>query len=226
MNMGLSVVAKADYTSYGRMGRPGYDYAAATRRSGLFDGYTGFAIYSSISQGLDEITYGGCRSRRNSISENTYGTSGTSLSRRGSFANISDYSAMLAASAAIEAATKSSNAENDDTCSRNTKDEKKKDTCSSDLSPPPTHSNSSKISRQSSVAYQSDSAFSESSPGLTSKRHHQYNDPLQTSKANMVSDHNKNINSNEKDAERDPIYNYKGNSSKCVSVSYETFVTS
>merc|ERR1719422_2726740 len=113
VNMGLSVIPKADYTSYGRLGRPGYDYAAATRRSGLFDGYTGFAIYSSISQGLDEITYGGRRSRRNSISENTYGTSGTSLSRRGSFANISDYSAMLAASAAIEAATKPKQ-ENDD----------------------------------------------------------------------------------------------------------------
>ena len=128
MNMGLSVVAKADYTSYGRMGRPGYDYAAATRRSGLFDGYTGFAIYSSISQGLDEITYGGRRSRRNSISENTYGTSGTSLSRRGSFANISDYSAMLAASAAIEAATKPKEKEqDDDSCKKNTfKDEKKK----------------------------------------------------------------------------------------------------
>jgi len=34
-----------------------------------FDGYTGFAIYSSISQGLDEITYGGRRSRRNSVTE-------------------------------------------------------------------------------------------------------------------------------------------------------------
>merc|ERR1712066_197988 len=98
------------------------DYASAVRRTSLFDGYSGFAIYSSISQGLDEITYGGRRSRRNSISENTYGTSGTSLSRRGSFANISDYSAMLAASAAIEAATKS---KGDDTKStKNEKEEK------------------------------------------------------------------------------------------------------
>ena len=30
VNMGLSVVPKADFTSYGRMGRPGYDYAADT----------------------------------------------------------------------------------------------------------------------------------------------------------------------------------------------------
>ena len=174
VNMGLSVVPKADFTSYGRMGRPGYDYAAATRRSGLFDGYTGFAIYSSISQGLDEITYGGRRSRRNSISENTYGASGTSLSRRGSFANISDYSAMLAASAAIEAATKPKDTEDDESCSKIAfKDEKKKDACNLDLTPSNTYSNSSKISRQSSIAYQSDSAFSESSPGLSSKYSHQ-----------------------------------------------------
>ena len=53
------------YLSYLCSGRPGYDYTAATRRTNLFDGYTGFAIYSSISQGLDEITYGvGRRSRR------------------------------------------------------------------------------------------------------------------------------------------------------------------
>ena len=208
VNMGLSMVPKADYSSYsGRLGRPGYDYAAATRRSGLFDGYTGFAIYSSISQGLDEITYGGRRSRRNSITENTYGTSGTSLSRRGSFANISDYSAMLAASAAIEAATKSSHTENDDTCTNNTKDEKKKDTCSLDLSPQPTHSNSSKISRQSSVAYQSDSAFSESSPGLTSKQYHQHQDKLQTANANMVSDQN--YDTKEKEVGKDTTYNWR-----------------
>ena len=123
--MGLSVVPKNDFTTYGngRLGRPGYDYAAATRRSGLFDGYTGFAIYSSISQGLDEITYGGRRSRRNSITENSFGTSGTTLSRRGSFANISDYSAMLAASAAVEAATKT---KGDDTKSAQYEKEEKK----------------------------------------------------------------------------------------------------
>ena len=210
VNMGLSVIPKADYTSYGRLGRPGYDYAAATRRSGLFDGYTGFAIYSSISQGLDEITYGGRRSRRNSISENTYGASGTSLSRRGSFANISDYSAMLAASAAIEAATKPKQQEEDDSFVKNTyknekkgdtcnpentyKGEKKGDTCNADQTPSHTYSNSTKISRQSSIAYQSDSAFSESSPGLSSKYSHQ----SQISKTNVNTSYNSYSTQNEK----------------------------
>ena len=67
----LAILTKKDwiftlfYMSYLCSGRPGYDYTAATRRTNLFDGYTGFAIYSSISQGLDEITYGvGRRSRR------------------------------------------------------------------------------------------------------------------------------------------------------------------
>ena len=172
--MGLSTVAKTDFSTYGngRLGRPGYDYAAATRRSGLFDGYTGFAIYSSISQGLDEITYGGRRSRRNSITENTF--TGSSLSRRGSFANISDYSAMLAASAAVEAATKSTHSTDDVDSCQNEKEEKKKDTGYLD-------SNSSKISRQSSVAY--DSAFSESSPSMTSKRNHNDKNQIQTAKA-------------------------------------------
>ena len=197
--MGLSVVPKNDFTTYGngRLGRPGYDYAAATRRSGLFDGYTGFAIYSSISQGLDEITYGGRRSRRNSITENSFGTSGTTLSRRGSFANISDYSAMLAASAAVEAATKTK--EEDTKCTKNEKEEKKKDML--DLSAHTTYNNSSKISRQSSVA--EDSAFSESSPGLTSKRNHQYQQINQISKANVGMDYNKDCNRNDKEVGKD-----------------------
>ena len=87
------------------IGRPGYDYAAATRRSNLFDGYTGFAIYSSISQGLDEITYGGRRSRRSSITDTSYYSS----SRRGSVSATSsgvDYAAILAATAAVEAVNK------------------------------------------------------------------------------------------------------------------------
>jgi hypothetical protein len=55
-----------------------------------FDGYTGFAIYSSISQGLDEITYGGRRSRRNSITENSYSYQGSILQNSLSAENISD----------------------------------------------------------------------------------------------------------------------------------------
>ena len=43
------------------------DYVSASRRTSLFNGYTGFATYSSISQGLDEITYGGRLSRRGSV---------------------------------------------------------------------------------------------------------------------------------------------------------------
>merc|ERR1711953_1621368 len=91
--------------SYGRMGRPGYDYAAATRRSVLFDGYAGFSIYSSISQGLDEITYGGRRSRRGSLSTSTAVDSTYAFtSRRGSVtANSVDYAALMAATAALEA---------------------------------------------------------------------------------------------------------------------------
>ena len=55
------------------------DYTSAARRSSVFDGYAGYSIYSSISEGLDQITYGGRTSRRNSVTEMTY-----SFSRRGS----------------------------------------------------------------------------------------------------------------------------------------------
>jgi hypothetical protein len=55
------------------------DYSSAARRSSVFDGYAGYSIYSSISEGLDQITYGGRTSRRNSITEMSY-----SFSRRGS----------------------------------------------------------------------------------------------------------------------------------------------
>ena len=85
------------------------DYASAVRRSSLFDGYAGFSIYSSISQGLDEITYGGRRSRRGSISESTNHATTTSAysfsSRRGSVTatNSVDYAALMAATAALEA---------------------------------------------------------------------------------------------------------------------------
>lgn len=96
-------------STFSRLGRPGYDYTAATRRTNLFDGYTGFAIYSSISQGLDEITYGvGRRSRRSSITGGGgAGDSYYSSSRRGSVTSSGvDYAAILAAAAAVEAVNK------------------------------------------------------------------------------------------------------------------------
>lgn len=90
------------------LGRSTYsstDYASAVRRSSLFDGYAGFSIYSSISQGLDEITYGGRRSRRGSLSTSTAVDSTYAFtSRRGSVtANSVDYAALMAATAALEA---------------------------------------------------------------------------------------------------------------------------
>ena len=47
-------------------------YSSLSRRSTLFDGYQSFAIYSSINQGLDELSYGGRLSRRNSVTESSY----------------------------------------------------------------------------------------------------------------------------------------------------------
>lgn len=98
------------------LGRSTYsttDYASAVRRSSLFDGYAGFSIYSSISQGLDEITYGGRRSRRGSISTVDLSVSSAAAttggyhhsSRRGSVSTNSaaDYAALMAATAALEA---------------------------------------------------------------------------------------------------------------------------
>jgi len=61
------------------------DYSSAVRRSSVFDGYAGYSIYSSISEGLDQITHGGRNSRRNSVTETNY-----SLSRRGSFSTRND----------------------------------------------------------------------------------------------------------------------------------------
>eukprot|EP00094_Tigriopus_californicus_P010382 TCALIF_10014-PA protein Name:"Similar to Trafd1 TRAF-type zinc finger domain-containing protein 1 (Rattus norvegicus)" AED:0.02 eAED:0.03 QI:0/0.83/0.71/1/0.83/0.85/7/147/873 len=46
-----------------------HDYVSASRRTTMYNGYSGFAMYNSISQGLDEISYGGRLSRRNSISD-------------------------------------------------------------------------------------------------------------------------------------------------------------
>ena len=90
-------------TASGRSAYSGTDYASAVRRSSLFDGYAGFSIYSSISQGLDEITYGaGRRSRRGSISDNN--TYSSTYSRRGSISTgSSDYAALRAATTALEA---------------------------------------------------------------------------------------------------------------------------
>jgi len=86
------------------------DYASAVRRSSLFDGYAGFSIYSSISQGLDEITYGGRRSRAGSVSRTDYSAPSYS-SRRGSVStsNAGDYAALMAATAALEATSTSNN---------------------------------------------------------------------------------------------------------------------
>ena len=63
----------------------------------MFDGYAGYSIYSSISEGLDQITYGGRTSRRNSITEQNY-----SLSRHGSFSTRSDLP-LAALQASLEA---------------------------------------------------------------------------------------------------------------------------
>ena len=64
-----------------------------------FDGYTGFAIYSSISQGLDVITYGGRLSRRNSVTESSY-----AYQRRGSLTGSAfEYSALVSATATANA---------------------------------------------------------------------------------------------------------------------------
>jgi len=73
------------------------DYTSAVRRSSVFDGYAGYSIYSSISEGLDQITYGGRTSRRNSITETNY-----SLSRRGSFSTRNDLP-LAALQASLEA---------------------------------------------------------------------------------------------------------------------------
>jgi len=153
-------------STFSRLGRPGYDYAAATRRSNLFDGYTGFAIYSSISQGLDEITYGGRRSRRNSITEPSFGT-GTGFSagsRRGSVSGGgADYAAILAANAAVEAVNRAQDERI--SASRNSHN---KDESGLGTSPRLSRNDSTRLSN----SCQSDSAC-ESSPAGTSKRAHQ-----------------------------------------------------
>ena len=61
--------------------------------------------------GLDEITYGGRRSRRGSVSETTYSYS----SRRGSVtaSNAGDYAALMAATAALEATSQNSSKQNE-----------------------------------------------------------------------------------------------------------------
>lgn len=74
------------YSAYSSAYSAAPDYVSASRRTSLFNGYSGFAMYSSISQGLDEITYGGRLSRRNSVTDNR---------TRGSVTNIAaanDYS--------------------------------------------------------------------------------------------------------------------------------------
>ena len=59
-----------------------------------------------FSQGLDEISYGGRRSRRGSISDtNTY----SFASRRGSVSTSVDYAALIAATTAVEANSNTKN---------------------------------------------------------------------------------------------------------------------
>ena len=81
----------------------------------MFDGYAGYSIYSSISEGLDQITYGGRTSRRNSITETNY-----SLSRRGSFSTRNDLP--LAALQASLEASKATRDEEDKSERRNAND--------------------------------------------------------------------------------------------------------
>ena len=54
------------------------------------------------SQGLDEISYGGRRSRRGSVSDTT---TYSYASRRGSVSTSADYAALITASAAAQEAT-------------------------------------------------------------------------------------------------------------------------
>ena len=63
-------------------------------------------FYHFFSQGLDEISYGGRRSRRGSISDtNTY----SFASRRGSVSTSVDYAALIAATTAVEANSNTKN---------------------------------------------------------------------------------------------------------------------
>jgi len=92
------------------------DYSSAVRRSSVFDGYAGYSIYSSISEGLDSITHGGRTSRRNSVTEST----NYSLSRRGSFSTRNDH-ALPALMASLEATKASKSDERDITDGRREK---------------------------------------------------------------------------------------------------------
>jgi len=73
------------------------DYSNATRRSSIYEGISGYSIYTSIGEGLDQITYGNRTSRRNSISDNTV-SANYSLSRQSSFStrNSVPISALMA----------------------------------------------------------------------------------------------------------------------------------
>ena len=66
------------------------DYSNAARRSSIFDGVAGYSIYSSISDGLDQLSHGGHgrMSRRSSVTE-TQHSANYSLSRQGSFSTRS-----------------------------------------------------------------------------------------------------------------------------------------
>ena len=61
-----------------------------------------YSIFLFCSQGLDEISYGGRRSRRGSVSDTT---TYSYASRRGSVSTSADYAALITASAAAQEAT-------------------------------------------------------------------------------------------------------------------------
>ena len=61
-------------------------------------------LFLFCSQGLDEISYGGRRSRRGSISDTTTNTY-SYASRRGSISTSVDYAALIAATNTVECAT-------------------------------------------------------------------------------------------------------------------------
>jgi hypothetical protein len=93
------------------------DYSSAVRRSSVFDGSAGYSIYSSISEGLDQITHGGRNSRRNSVTEST----NYSLSRHGSFSTRNNNMTLPSLMASLEATKASRSDERDSTDHRREK---------------------------------------------------------------------------------------------------------
>lgn len=115
----LSRHSSSRYSAYSSAYSAAPDYVSAARRTSLFNGYSGFAMYSSISQGLDEITYGGRLSRRNSITDNRR-ASVTNLTTANDYSLptlIATYEATRAAVATSEAASTDAETTNTNTTS-------------------------------------------------------------------------------------------------------------